>query len=143
MDLNRLLEYAKTFEGVPYQWGGKGYPNDFGLDCSGYVSIILRKAGIVLPQKEMNSHMLYTWARENPKGIGLGCLAFFGKNDRANHVGWMIDDNCMLSAAGGGPDVTSVDIAKTRDACVQIQRISFYRSPALLGSFRIPYPFQN
>ncbi|MFN0274282.1 MAG: C40 family peptidase, partial [Chitinophagales bacterium] len=43
-----LLNYAHTFEGVPYVWGGNS--PDSGFDCSGFVCYVYKKFDIQLPR---------------------------------------------------------------------------------------------
>lgn len=43
---NKIINDAKQFLGVPYEWGGE---SPSGLDCSGFVKVVFAKQGIQLP----------------------------------------------------------------------------------------------
>jgi gamma-D-glutamyl-L-lysine dipeptidyl-peptidase len=44
----QLLEIANRFMGAPYLWGGRSY---FGVDCSGFVNVLLKYFGLPYPRK--------------------------------------------------------------------------------------------
>ena len=44
-DKDSLVNYAKSFIGTPYKWGGS---SSAGFDCSGFVSFVFRHFGITL-----------------------------------------------------------------------------------------------
>ncbi|MCL5284071.1 MAG: C40 family peptidase [Armatimonadetes bacterium] len=46
-DQAKLLQYAFTYLGVPYQWGGNTFQ---GIDCSGFVKNVFADIGINLPR---------------------------------------------------------------------------------------------
>jgi cell wall-associated NlpC family hydrolase len=129
--VDELYDYALSYFGTPYQWGT--------FDCSKFVELILAKSGVVLPR--LSSEALYQlFATTGVPACQRGALAFFG-SPHVVHVGWMIDDRCMISAAGGGPQVTSIEIAKSLNANVKIQPLSWYKEPALVATIMPPYPF--
>lgn len=149
--LDELYEYALSFYGIPYQWGGEGpeagFPignqrhGSFGYDCSGLVQVILSKVGADLPG-DQTAHALYQYFKTNgTEGKQRGALAFFGTAERASHVGWMFDHKIMISAAGGGSWCTNPTIAKTRNAAVKIQPIEIYKAPPFLGAWSPHYVF--
>ena len=42
-----IIELAISLLGVPYLWGGR---SSFGYDCSGFVQMVLKTAGIDIPR---------------------------------------------------------------------------------------------
>lgn len=144
-DLNELYDYALSFFGMPYQWGGSGDRSStgvYGVDCSGLVQLIGAKGGVKFP-RDMTAHEIY----ELMKAKGTKCepqrgaLAFFALNNRVGHVGFMCDERLMISASGGGAWCKSLKDATTRNANVKVQPISWYKHPALHSVFMPPYKF--
>ncbi|HEY8961170.1 MAG TPA: NlpC/P60 family protein [Luteolibacter sp.] len=46
--VKRAIEAGNRLQGKPYKWGGgHARPNDWGYDCSGTVSYVLREAGLL------------------------------------------------------------------------------------------------
>lgn len=141
MTVNELYDYALSFYGIPYQWGGNGPgPSSYGFDCSGLVEAILSKVNLD-PAGRSSAHELYLhFSKCGVPFKGIGSLAFFGESDFVEHVGWMLNDKIMISAAGGGRQVTNRVKAQCMDAYVKIQPISYYRFPSLVGCWSPIYP---
>ena len=88
--VDELLDYAKTFIGVPYRLGASG-PERF--DCSGFTSYVYREFGYNLPH---NSVMQFKESRpvESFSDIRKGDLVFFGARNNIRsigHVGIVVD----------------------------------------------------
>ena len=88
--VDELLDYAKTFIGVPYRLGASG-PELF--DCSGFTSYVFREFGYNLPH---NSVMQFRDSRpvESFSDIRKGDLVFFGARNNIRsigHVGIVVD----------------------------------------------------
>lgn len=89
-EVDKMINYAKKFIGVPYVFGGTG---DGGFDCSGYTQYILGKYGSQLPrnarsQKESTDQIKI-------KEVQKGDLVFFSRNRSKNnitHVGIVISE---------------------------------------------------
>lgn len=97
-----IVEYAKQFLGVPYQWGGNG-PNTF--DCSGLTRYVYRAFGINLPrvaQDQMNAGTPVSRGNLQP-----GDLVFFGTPGNIYHVGIYVGNDCYLHAPQTG-DVVKI-----------------------------------
>ena len=85
-----LLDYAKTFIGVPYRLGASG-PERF--DCSGFTSYVFREFGYHLPH---NSVMQFkdSVPVESFSDLRKGDLVFFGARNNIRsigHVGIVVD----------------------------------------------------
>lgn len=144
MTMDDLYDYALDSFGVPYEWGGEGPGNGgaYGFDCSGFVGRLLKRAGCYPGTARLNAEELYEFfSKSGTPHRSLGALAFFGTPGRVSHVGWMLDEKVMISAAGGGSHVTSVPSAKMVNASVKIQPVKWYAVPPLLGCFMPTYPF--
>lgn len=119
-----LYDYALTFFGMPYQWGGGSRSSDFGIDCSGLVQKLLAYAKCD-PAGDQTADDLYHYFMGNgiQNAFGIGALAFFGTTSRIHHVGFALDPKIMISASGGGRHVTTRDTAKRLGASVKIEPI--------------------
>lgn len=121
--IEALCLYALQYVGVPYRWGG-AHPSA-GLDCSGLVQIILRGAGLD-PTGDQSAQGLYNFL-EKQGSLGVyspGSIAFFGKSPLAvTHVAFCINEFQMIEAAGGGPDVKTLQDAIDHEAFVKLSLI--------------------
>jgi len=136
-----ITEFAVHHYGTPYQWGGEGkYPRDFGFDCSGFIKRIGARGGIIFTQDLTSKDLFNFCLRNGYAKQEEGCWAFFSNNDgNVCHVGYLINRDIMISAAGGGPDCTTIEIAKAKGAKIQIQPLWWYHRMKLEGCFMPPY----
>jgi len=93
----RLMDRVRGLLGVPYLWGGR---TPMGMDCSGFVQMLLGEQGCQLPRDAGDQER---WCR--PLGPGSrpkpGDLAFFGpRRTPAGHVGMMIGADDYVHARG-------------------------------------------
>ena len=96
-DAEVMLENAKKLLGTPYLWGGR---TAFGIDCSGFVQVCARMAGLNLPrdasQQIRCGELVYFLQETLP-----GDLAFFGtENGPITHVGILIGNEQILHCSG-------------------------------------------
>jgi cell wall-associated NlpC family hydrolase len=91
-----ILETAMKFINAPYLWGGR---NIFGIDCSGFVQIVYKIHGIILPRDtkdQANTGKLV----ESFSEIVQGDLVFFDDNEgKITHVGIAINVNLVIHAS--------------------------------------------
>lgn len=132
-----LVEYAKTFLGIPYIWGGAD-PSK-GLDCSGFVQEVLKKFNFDPPGDQSAQGLYYKLS--SLKGIrsqlGTGSVLFFGLNRaHLSHVSIAISDKEMIEAGGGNSSTTTIEEAKKIGACVRIKPIS--RRKDLVAVLKLP-----
>jgi cell wall-associated NlpC family hydrolase len=91
-----VVRTARRFLNIPYLWGGCGTS---GLDCSGFVQLVLRLHGVEL-QRDAHQQATQGWEIDPPSTAD---LVYFGPADIPNkitHVGMMIDDERFIHAAG-------------------------------------------
>lgn len=95
-----IAEYALTWLGAPYKWGGTG---PAGWDCSGFTDYVYRKFGWTgIPRTAAAQKM---WASPSATPT-MGGLAFFAGADGTakspGHVGIVLGANSMVNAFGTG-----------------------------------------
>lgn len=126
MKIEHLVDYALSFVGTPYRWGGDDPMS--GFDCSGLTQEILAAAGED-PVGDQTAHTLYLHFKRygiiraidaDPEA---GDLAFYGTNFRITHVGFCIDSYCMVEAGGGGRRTRTEKDAETQNAYVRLRPI--------------------
>lgn len=109
---NALVYTAKRLLGVPYLWGGS---SPFGLDCSGFVQLVYRMCGVVIPR---DADLQADFARTTEVDLAQvqpGDLIFFaGGNDphrrTVTHVGMVVHPEHFIHSAGGvGVHITRLD----------------------------------
>lgn len=94
---NAIVQNASMFLNAPYLWGGK---SPFGIDCSGFVQMVFKLHGIMLPrdayqQAEIGTTLSFVEEAE------AGDLAFFDNEDgKIIHVGIVIGPGKIIHASG-------------------------------------------
>ncbi|MBS0625694.1 MAG: C40 family peptidase [Verrucomicrobia bacterium] len=92
--MEELIPFALKFLGLPYTWGGT---TSFGYDCSGFIQMLFREAGYLIPR---NARSQIHWSGFEPvhrKDLQPCDLLFFGE-ERINHVGLYLDKGQFLHA---------------------------------------------
>lgn len=91
-----LEEVAKGFLNVPYLWGGRSF---FGIDCSGFVQVVFKVAGIQLP-RNASSQVLHGNTISFVEDARPGDLAFFdNENGDITHVGICLGNGRVIHAS--------------------------------------------
>jgi gamma-D-glutamyl-L-lysine dipeptidyl-peptidase len=94
---DELLTAAFMYLNTPYLWGGK---NALGMDCSGFVQVVFRICGKLLPrdcseQVEIGRHISFLQEAQS------GDIAFFENKEGAiTHVGILINNTHVVHASG-------------------------------------------
>lgn len=92
-----MIDNARKLLGAPYLWGGRTV---MGIDCSGFVQLCARSAGLLLPrdasQQIQCGEVVYFLQETQP-----GDLAFFSnENGTITHVGIIIGNEQIIHASG-------------------------------------------
>lgn len=91
-----LIEYACSFVGCPYVWGGSD-PNT-GADCSGFIQYVFAEFGYDLPRcswQQAESGVKVEFSDLQP-----GDLVFYQRGERIGHVALYIGDGLVVQARG-------------------------------------------
>jgi len=120
--LEETLAFSKKFIGLPYTWGGT---SSYGYDCSGFVQMLLKEMGLLLPRNsrdQANSELLTPVLRE---ALLPGDLVFFGES-RITHVGiYLGNDEVIYSGVRGGSPTVMIDhLQTTKYVFITARRIS-------------------
>lgn len=135
---NQIVDYAKTFLGIYYQWGGN-YPqgSSYGLDCSHFTYQVLKKYGL------MNSYMVSAdqanyVTKISRSELKPGDLIFYKSKSSGKvvHVAIYIGNDQVIGANGGDSSVTTIATAKKKNAKVKIQSIDYDSREKIYG--RVP-----
>lgn len=118
--MKAMLDYAQTFIGRPYIWGGDGTgKKNGGFDCSGFVLECLWAFGYY-NGSDTTSDGLRQWCKAqkwfevtdiSKSGLCPGALLFFG-SQKATHVAIALDDKLMIEAGGGDSSCVSEATSK-------------------------------
>jgi hypothetical protein len=118
----KVVNYAKSFLGYRYVWGGSGLDrlkNNRGVDCSGFVQAILGAYGYYLPRTSREQAKRGTTISSSQ--LKAGDLVFYGSKSYINHVALYIDNGKIVHASNkrDGVKISSVWY-RTPVKCVRI-----------------------
>lgn len=107
---NEIVETARRFIGLPYQWGGSS-PDD-GFDCSGLTMAVYRVNGLNLPRMSKEQYRAGIPIKKGQ--LKSGDLVFFAtsRGKRVSHVGIYTGDNKFIHAPGKGRRICAASLSK-------------------------------
>ncbi|OPJ61276.1 NlpC/P60 family protein [Clostridium oryzae] len=91
-----VVQYAMTFRGTPYHWGGTS-PST-GFDCSGFMKYVYAHFGVNLPRSSGDQSRYGTPVSSSD--LQPGDLVFFGSP--VHHVGMYIGNGCYIHSPRTG-----------------------------------------
>jgi hypothetical protein len=92
-----ILEYAMSYLGAPYLWGGK---SPFGIDCSGFVQVVYMMHGIQLPRDASQQAMVGEDISLLEEARAGDLLFFDNEEGQIIHVGIVLNDRKIIHASG-------------------------------------------
>ena len=96
LDIPATIELAKRFLGLPYTWGGT---SSYGYDCSGFVQMLCRRRGVLLPRDAAPQSRCPGVAVIEKKDLRPGDLLYFGPSaEKVTHTGMYIGDGKFINA---------------------------------------------
>lgn len=107
MPLPEVIALSKRFLGLPYLWGGT---STFGFDCSGFVQMLCRRRGILIPR---DAQPQAAWGGFEPvqrQNLQPGDLLYFGKSaGKITHTGMYLGDGQFISATAHNQPAVRID----------------------------------
>jgi cell wall-associated NlpC family hydrolase len=122
-----LTNYAITFLGQPYKWGGNN-PLE-GYDCSGFIQEVLASIGYDPPCDQTAQTLFNYFYKDDlvsePKA---GAIAFYGHGqDKIRHVALCLNDFQIIEAAGGNSETRTIKDAARDDAFIRVRPVMHRR----------------
>jgi hypothetical protein len=104
-----IVETARRFIGLPYQWGG--FSPDDGFDCSGLTMAVYRINGLNLPRMSKEQYRAGIPIKKGQ--LKNGDLVFFAtsRGKRVSHVGIYTGDNKFIHAPGKGRRICAASLS--------------------------------
>jgi len=105
----KVLEYAKTFVGVPYKYGGS---SPSGFDCSGFTMYVYKHFGVDLPHSASAQANYGTYVEKSE--LKPGDLVFFKKPGKSiHHVGIYAGNGYYIHAPQTGKTISVVPMTRS------------------------------
>ena len=98
-----VVQFAKSYLGTPYVWGGT---SPSGFDCSGLIQYVFNKAGINLPR--ISYQQANSGKRTGINGLQIGDLVAWdnsSRNNGADHIALYIGNGQIIEAPRPGLSV--------------------------------------
>jgi cell wall-associated NlpC family hydrolase len=117
-----IADYALTFLGTRYTWGGKSPAT--GFDCSGFVQYVFSQFGYTT--SPIANDVRNEGVHVDPADIQPGdVLCFYSGNNYVGHVGIYIGDNTFVHAANSeiGVVTTSLSVGYYAQRGYEIRRM--------------------
>lgn len=96
LSIDATIELSKRFLGLPYLWGGT---SSFGYDCSGFVQMLFRRRGVIIPRDAQPQAHWQGMAPVERGDLKPGDLLFFGRSlDKITHTGMYLGDGKFINA---------------------------------------------
>lgn len=107
LDAAATIELAKRFLGLPYTWGGT---SSFGYDCSGFMQMLFRRRGVLLPRDAAPQSRWKGFTAVDKEGLRPGDLLYFGPSlEKINHTGMYIGEGKFINATTHERPMVRVD----------------------------------
>lgn len=96
LNVKSTIRLARRFLGLPYLWGGT---SSYGFDCSGYMQMLYRRRGVMLPRDAAPQAQ---WSGLRPvtrRKLRPGDLLYFGSStEKVTHTGMYIGRGRFIHA---------------------------------------------
>lgn len=96
LSVDATLELSRRFLSLPYLWGGT---STFGYDCSGFVQMLCRRRGVILPRDAQPQAGFSGMTPVERADLRPGDLLYFGRSSgRITHTGMYLGEGLFISA---------------------------------------------
>jgi cell wall-associated NlpC family hydrolase len=113
------IDYAKTFLGKPYVWGGES-DKEGGYDCSGFAYNVFKKSEPVKRTTAQGYYDMFKDYEVNKSKVYAGDVLFFGKSKKnITHIAFATSSTEMIESIG-----TSKNTIKNKGKGVTISKIT-------------------
>jgi cell wall-associated NlpC family hydrolase len=128
-----IVEFAKTFLGLPYAWGGRS--SLAGVDCSGFTQMLYNQMGMALPRDSKDQFKWKEFKDVELDKLAPGNLLFWGGSpDTIRHTGMYIGDGQFIhSTVRGQKPYIQVSHLKDPDWNGSHERLSFVQGRTMRG----------
>lgn len=141
-----VIRYAESMLHVPYIFGGN-HPRT-GLDCSGFICIVLRSVGLIGLKEDLRAVDIFKKFSQPPgtpqdtNRPATGSLLFYGASQsQISHVSLVVSPYTVIEAGGGG---SSMDTIKEADASgAGVRRCSIHHRADKVAAIYPCYPWEN
>jgi cell wall-associated NlpC family hydrolase len=102
-----VIALSRSFLGLPYLWGGT---STFGFDCSGFVQMLCRRRGALIPRDAQPQAGWSGFAPVERHDLRPGDLVYFGQSvGKITHTGMYLGDGQFISATAHSQPVVHID----------------------------------
>jgi len=103
-----LVQTAKSYQGVPYLWGGT---TERGFDCSGLAMAVYRMNGLRLPRSSRDQYSAGSAVAK--EALQKGDLVFFatGSSRQVSHVGLYMGGGTFIHAPSHGRSICTEQLS--------------------------------
>jgi len=123
--LENIIDFAKSFEGTRYKFGGT---TEEGMDCSGLVYTAFKKENVIMPR--ISRDMAGKGVSVTLKEVTEGDLVFFktSRRNSINHVGLVVENKrgeilFIHSTTSKGVIISSLEEDYWKKAFVEVRRV--------------------
>lgn len=96
LSVKETIDLARRFLGLPYFWGGS---STFGYDCSGFMQMLYRRQGVLMPRDAAPQARWSKLQPVQPKKLRPGDLLYFGRSEqKITHTGMYIGHGKFIHA---------------------------------------------
>lgn len=107
LGLEPVLALARRFLGLPYLWGGT---SSFGYDCSGFVQMLCRRRGVLIPRDAQPQCHWEGMAPVEKDQLQPGDLLYFGSSlQKITHSGMYLGGGQFIHATTYQQPVVRID----------------------------------
>lgn len=104
--VEETLALARRFLGLPYLWGGT---SAFGFDCSGFMQMLARRRGVLMPRDSLPQSRWEGSEPVAPQDLRPGDFLYFGDSpEKVNHTGMYLGGGEFIHATSQGRPMVQI-----------------------------------